>query len=87
MGDAGAVLEPFWKTARDLFRYKRLLAIAAGGALVSATCFGLGLGVLWWVLKLLLNVRQPAHDIIFLLITQSVLVPTIRKAAASWPAI
>lgn len=36
----------FWKTTAELLRYKKQLAVAFGGALVSAACFGAGLGML-----------------------------------------
>ena len=36
----------FWKTTLELLRYKKQLAVALGGALVSAACFGAGLSMM-----------------------------------------
>lgn len=45
----------FWKTTAELLRYKRQLAIALAGALVSAACFGAGLSMLLPVFTLFFN--------------------------------
>jgi len=45
----------FWKTTLELLRYKKQLAVAFAGALVSAACFGAGLSMLLPVLKLFFN--------------------------------
>ncbi len=42
----------FWKTTTELLRYKKQLAVAVTGALVSAACFGAGLGMLLPVFSL-----------------------------------
>ncbi len=45
----------FWKTTLELLRYKKQLAVAFGGALVSAACFGAGLSMLLPVFTLFFN--------------------------------
>lgn len=42
----------FWKTTAELLRYKKQLAVALTGALVSAACFGAGLSMLLPVFSL-----------------------------------
>jgi subfamily B ATP-binding cassette protein MsbA len=42
----------FWKTAAELLRYRRLLAIALVGAIISAACFGAGIGLMLPILSL-----------------------------------
>jgi subfamily B ATP-binding cassette protein MsbA len=45
----------FWKTTAELLHYKKQLAVAVSGALVSAACFGAGLTMLLPVLTLFFN--------------------------------
>ncbi len=45
----------FWKTTLELLRYKKQLAVALTGALVSAACFGAGLSMLLPVFTLFFN--------------------------------
>jgi ATP-binding cassette, subfamily B, bacterial MsbA len=45
----------FWKTTAELLRYKKQLAVAVGGAVVSAACFGAGLSMLLPVFTLFFN--------------------------------
>lgn len=61
---------PFWKSTRILFRYKRLMAIAFVGALISAACFGAGLTMILPTLKIffsesdsVVQQRQFARDL------------------------
>ncbi len=49
---------PFWQSARILLQYKPQLSLAAVGALISAGCFGAGLGMLIPIFKLLLQDQQ-----------------------------
>lgn len=51
--------EPFWRSAAEMLRYKRLLAVAGAGAVVSAACFGGGIGMILPTLQLLLGQKQP----------------------------
>lgn len=46
---------PFWKSTRILWSYKRLLAMALFGALISAASFGAGLGMILPTLHVLLG--------------------------------
>ncbi len=45
----------FWKTTAELLHYKKQLAVAVGGAVVSAACFGAGLSMLLPVFTLFFN--------------------------------
>jgi ATP-binding cassette, subfamily B, bacterial MsbA len=45
----------FWKTTAELLRYKKQLAVAVSGAVVSAACFGAGLSMLLPVFTLFFN--------------------------------
>jgi len=45
----------FWNTTLELLRYKKQIAVAVGGALVSAACFGAGLSMLLPVFTLFFN--------------------------------
>lgn len=45
----------FWKTTLELLRYKKQLAVALTGAVVSAVCFGAGLSMLLPVFTLFFN--------------------------------
>lgn len=56
--------DPFWKAVAIFLRYKRLLAAALAGAVVSAACFGSGLGMILPTLQLLLGQRQPLSGLI-----------------------
>jgi len=47
--------EPFWHSTRTLFDHKRPLVAAVFGAVLSAACFGAGLGLLLPIFELLLN--------------------------------
>ena len=38
--------DPFWQSAKILLGFRRQLLIALVGALVSAACFGAGIGML-----------------------------------------
>jgi len=49
---------PFWRTTAVVLVYKRQLALAMLGALISALCFGSGLAMILPVLHLLLNNKQ-----------------------------
>ena len=71
----------FWKTTTELLRYKKQLAIALGGALVSAACFGAGLSMLLPVLSLFFNseLAEGEHPL-KQLIEQSLL----KENAAPW---
>ncbi|MCE9590799.1 MAG: ABC transporter ATP-binding protein/permease [Planctomycetes bacterium] len=51
--------DPFWITARVMLGYKRQLAIAAIGLIISTLCFGAGLGLFLPIAKTLLNEQTP----------------------------
>ncbi len=55
---------PFWKTCSVLLEYKRALLIAVAGALLSAACFGAGIGMMSPILGLLLGKKMPVQQII-----------------------
>ena len=55
---------PFWQAGTVVLRYKRQLVLAGTGAIVSAVCFGGGLGMLLPTLQLLLGQKQPLHELI-----------------------
>ncbi len=55
---------PFWQSARILLQYKPQLSLAAVGALLSAACFGAGLGMLIPIFKLLLADQQNLPQIV-----------------------
>ncbi|NJL31171.1 MAG: hypothetical protein HC898_05805 [Phycisphaerales bacterium] len=55
---------PFWKSAGILWAYKPQLTLAATGAVISAGCFGAGLGMLIPVFKLLLQDQQNLPEIV-----------------------
>jgi ABC-type multidrug transport system fused ATPase/permease subunit len=48
----------FWQSARVLLNYKRPLAIAMVGAVISAACFGAGLAAMVPTLKILIGTEQ-----------------------------
>ena len=55
---------PFWQSARILLKYKAKLALALAAAIVTAACFGGGLGMILPTLQLLLGERQPLNTLI-----------------------
>ena len=55
---------PFWQTVGWLLAYKRALAVALAGALVSAACFGAGLGMMLPTFSLLLQQRQSVQELL-----------------------
>ncbi len=55
---------PFWKTVGTLFAYKRALAIALGGAMISAACFGAGLGMMLPTFSLLLQQKRTVQELV-----------------------
>ncbi|HEV8130193.1 MAG TPA: ABC transporter ATP-binding protein [Acidobacteriota bacterium] len=54
---------PFWKSISVLLDYKRQLCLALLGALVSAICFGAGLGMMLPALQLLLGEQRSLAQI------------------------
>jgi ATP-binding cassette, subfamily B, bacterial MsbA len=52
----------FWKTTAELLRYKKQLAVAVTGALVSAACFGAGLGMLLPVFTLFFDAKLADNE-------------------------
>lgn len=56
--------KPFWQSARVLLNYKRTLAAALVGALLSAACFGAGLSMMLPVFHLLLQKQQTMDQLI-----------------------
>jgi ABC-type multidrug transport system fused ATPase/permease subunit len=56
--------DPFWKTARDMLRFKRHLVVALLGAVISSVCFGSGLGMILPTLELLLGQKQSLGHLI-----------------------
>lgn len=71
--------DPFWISAKVLLRYRRALALAAGGALLSALCFGAGLGMLMWVFQLLLSPEKSLHDAIAATVTARLDRPSVPR--------
>lgn len=55
--------DPFWKSITVLLRFKRQLAMALAGALVSAACFGAGILTLLPALKLLLDEQKTLGEV------------------------
>jgi len=56
--------DPFWESANILLGYKRQLTLAMAAALVTAVCFGGGLGMVLPTLHLLLGQKQPLNKLI-----------------------
>ncbi len=56
--------DPFWQASSVVLRYKRQIGLALTGAVISALCFGGGLGMLLPTLQLLLGQKQPLRDLI-----------------------
>jgi ABC-type multidrug transport system fused ATPase/permease subunit len=54
----------FWITTLALFKHKRQLAVAAGGALLSAACFGAGLSMTLPTFSLLLQQKRSLQELI-----------------------
>jgi len=57
-------MNAFWRFARMMLRYKRLLVLAGIGALFDALCAAAGFGTLMWIIEQLFNEGRTAHDII-----------------------
>ena len=57
-------MKAFWRFARLMLRYKRLLVLAGIGAVFDAVCAAAGFGTLMWIIEQLFNQGQTAHDII-----------------------
>ncbi len=55
---------PFWKSTKILLLYKRPLALAMAGALLSALCFGAGLSMMLPFFHLLLQQGRTIGDLI-----------------------
>lgn len=53
---------PFWRSAKELLKYRLLLGVAALGAAVSALSFGAGIALLLPIFKLLLQDQQPLDE-------------------------
>ncbi len=64
---------PFWKSTRIIFTYKRLLVLGVVGALISAICFGAGMSMLLPTLVVLLDDESAEPD--------KALVATLRDPA------
>ena len=73
--------DPFWQTSAVILRYKRQLAAALAGALISALCFGGGLGMLLPTLQLLLGEKKSLHELIDRGLGASDNPPLVRDAA------
>ncbi len=58
------VRDPIWKTAGVLLNYKRQISLAVGIALLTAVCFGGGIGMVLPTMQLLLGQQQPLHGLI-----------------------
>ncbi len=58
------IQDPFWKSAAVLLGYKRQIAMALAAALVTAGCFGGGLGMVLPTLHLLLGQQRPLNELI-----------------------
>ena len=56
--------DPFWQSAKILLGYKRRLALALLGALVSAACLGAGISMVLPALQLMLANQQPLDDLV-----------------------
>ncbi len=56
--------DPFWKSAKILLNYKRPLALALAGAMISGACFGAGLGGIMLVVTHLLGKHKSVGDLI-----------------------
>lgn len=56
--------DPFWQTSLTLLRYKKQLGLAFLGAVISAACFGTGLGMVLPTLQLLLGQKKPLHELV-----------------------
>ncbi|MCX5658783.1 MAG: ABC transporter ATP-binding protein [Planctomycetota bacterium] len=79
--------DPFWQSAKVLLRYRAQLAVAGVGALISAGCFGAGLGMLIYVFKLLLADRKSLHDMVADLVDKHLTgprVPALVHDAGLW---
>ncbi len=48
-------MDKYWQFAKQMLRYKKLLLLAAGGALLDALCGFAGFGMLPWIFRLLVN--------------------------------
>ena len=57
-------MKAFWRFARLMLRYKRLLVLAGLGALFDAMCAAAGYGALMWIIEQLFNSGRTAHDIV-----------------------
>ena len=71
----------FWKTTLELLRYKKQLAVAVGGAVVSAACFGAGLSMLLPVFTLFFDPDLTANEHPLKKLIDGALV---RDGASSW---
>lgn len=56
--------DPFWKSAKILLNYKRPLALALAGAMISGACFGAGLGGIMLAVTHLLGKQKSVGDLI-----------------------
>ena len=56
--------DPFWQSAKVLLQYKKTLAIALFGVLLSALAFGVGLTTMLPLFHILLGQRTPIHQLI-----------------------
>lgn len=54
----------FWSFAAMMLRYKRLLALGVGGALLDALCAFGGFGALMWVIDQLFTARATTRDLL-----------------------
>ncbi len=57
-------MNKFWQFARQMLRYKRLLALAGVGAMFDALCAFAGLGALMWIIQQLFNGDTTAQQIV-----------------------
>ncbi len=57
-------MNKFWHFARQMLRYKRLLALAGVGAVFDALCAFAGLGALMWLIEQLFNGDTTAQQIV-----------------------
>lgn len=74
----------FWKTVPVLWNYRKLLATAMGGALLSALCFGAGIGMVLPLFEVLFQKNaRPLSDRITELAAKPG-VPTILADAGTW---
>ncbi len=74
--------DPFWHSTRILLERKRALMLAALGALLSAACFGAGLGMLLPTFELLLNQQVALGEFIRENVVDSGLPSFVRDAGA-----